>query len=105
MKRYRGVTLIESVLFIVIALAVFVGGLVFFQQASESTRVNDAVRSIVSLQSSIRQSFQSEAGFGADGVDLDTHVGARVGRGDVGTFLVVVGCSFCLREDAAPCKD
>ena len=40
----RGVTLIEAVLFISIALGLIVGGLVFFQQASLAARTNDAVR-------------------------------------------------------------
>ncbi len=44
--RRRGVTLIEAVLYISIALALIVGGLVFFQQASLAQRTNSAVRNI-----------------------------------------------------------
>jgi hypothetical protein len=40
----RGVTLIEAVLYIAISLALIIGGLVFFQQASEASRVNAAAR-------------------------------------------------------------
>jgi hypothetical protein len=40
----RGVTLIEAVLYISIALALIVGGLIFFQQASIASRTQSTVR-------------------------------------------------------------
>lgn len=52
--RKRGVTLIEAVLFISIALGLIVGGLIFFQQANLSSRVNSAVRTVTAAVSEIR---------------------------------------------------
>jgi hypothetical protein len=43
-RRRRGVTVIEAVLYIVIALALIVGGLVFFEQASFQSRTASVVR-------------------------------------------------------------
>ena len=60
----RGATLIEAVLFTVIALGFVVGGIVFFEQASKSARTNDAVRMLAMLQSQVRAVFQSQATFG-----------------------------------------
>ena len=45
-RRHRGVTLIEAVLYIAIALALIVGGLVFYQQAAAASRVNSSARSL-----------------------------------------------------------
>lgn len=42
--RPRAVTLIEAVLFISIALALIIGGLVFFQQAQTASRTQETVR-------------------------------------------------------------
>lgn len=66
----RGVGLIEATLFVVISLGLVVGGTVFFQQTSEAARVNDAVQSIVSIQSGVRSLYVAEANFGAAGSDL-----------------------------------
>jgi hypothetical protein len=44
--RRRGVTLIEAVLYIAIALALIVGGLVFYQQASLQSRFNYVTRAM-----------------------------------------------------------
>lgn len=52
--RRRGVTLIEAVLYVSIALALIVGGLVFFQQASLAQKTSDAVRMMSSLASEAR---------------------------------------------------
>ena len=60
----RGATLIEAVLFTVIALGLVIGGIVYFEQASKSVRTNDAVRMMASLQSQVRALFQSQASFG-----------------------------------------
>ena len=59
----RGVTLIEAVLFISIALGLIVGGLVFFQQASLSSRVNQQVRSLSAMLSETRAIYQSQPEF------------------------------------------
>jgi type II secretory pathway pseudopilin PulG len=62
--RKRGVTLIEAVLYISIALALIVGGLVFFQQASLAQRTNSAVRNISAMASETRGLYQSVGNFG-----------------------------------------
>lgn len=62
-KARRGVTLIEAVLFISIALGLIVGGLVFFQQASLAARTNDAVRSISSIASEVRAAYRTQDSF------------------------------------------
>jgi hypothetical protein len=54
-RRRRGVTLIEAVLYIAIALALIVGGLVFYQQAAAASRVNSAARSLSFLVAEMRQ--------------------------------------------------
>jgi type II secretory pathway pseudopilin PulG len=61
--RKRGVTLIEAVLYISIALALIVGGLVFFQQASLAQRTNSAVRNISAIASETRGLFQQSQTF------------------------------------------
>ena len=48
-RARRGVTLIEAVLFIALALGLIVGGLVFYQQASRAARVNEQVRLFSSM--------------------------------------------------------
>jgi type II secretory pathway pseudopilin PulG len=61
--RKRGVTLIEAVLYISIALALIVGGLVFFQQASLAQRTNSAVRNVSALASETRALYQASSSF------------------------------------------
>ena len=61
--RKRGVTLIEAVLYISIALALIVGGLVFFQQASLAQRTNSAVRNISAIASETRGLYQQQNTF------------------------------------------
>ena len=80
--RKRGVTLIEAVLYISIALALIVGGLVFFQQASLAQRTNSAVRNISAIASESRGLFQQQNNF--DGL---TH-GALINAGAVPTSLI-----------------
>ena len=46
LRRHRAVTLIEAVLYISIALALIVGGLVFFQQASTAAKTSATVRQL-----------------------------------------------------------
>lgn len=62
-RARRGVTLIEAVLFISIALGLIVGGLVFFQQASLAARTNDAVRGISSIASEVRAAYRTQDDF------------------------------------------
>jgi len=57
--RRRGVTLIEAVLFISVALGLIVGGLVFYQQASLSARVNQQVRVLSGIVAETRALFQN----------------------------------------------
>ena len=59
-RRRRGVTLIEAVLYIAIALALIVGGLVFYQQASTAARMNSLVTMLSSVMAEAR-SAQSES--------------------------------------------
>lgn len=66
--KERGATLIEAVLFTVIALGLIAGGIAFFEQASTSAKTNDAVRMIASLQSQVRALFQSQPEFGSSDV-------------------------------------
>ena len=61
--RKRGVTLIEAVLYISIALALIVGGLVFLQQASLAQRTNSAVRNVSAIASETRGLFQQSQNF------------------------------------------
>lgn len=53
-RRLRGVTLIEAVLYIAIALALIIGGLVFFQQTSLAARTNDVARLLSSYTTELR---------------------------------------------------
>jgi hypothetical protein len=80
--RKRGVTLIEAVLYISIALALIVGGLVFFQQASLAQRTNSAVRNISAMASETRGLYQGQSSF--FGFNEDTLINA----GAVPTSLV-----------------
>lgn len=63
--RKRGISLIEGVLYLVIALAVIVGGIVFFQQAQLSNQVTDTARAGVAMSSQTRGLYQSQRSFGA----------------------------------------
>ncbi len=66
--RERGATLIEAVLFSVIALGLVIGGIVFFEQASLSSRTNDAIRLMASLPTQIRALYQSQSSFGSGSI-------------------------------------
>ncbi|MCA3441438.1 MAG: hypothetical protein INF50_14100, partial [Rhodobacter sp.] len=55
-------TLIEAVLYIAVALALIVGGLVFFQQASLASRVNEQVRVLSALVAEARSHYSSQPG-------------------------------------------
>ena len=60
----RGATLIEAALFTVIALGIVIGGIVFFEQASNSARANDLVRTMAGLQSQVKALFQTQSSYG-----------------------------------------
>lgn len=53
-RRNRAVTLIEAVLYISIALALIVGGLVFFQQASTAQKTSATIRQLSALMAETR---------------------------------------------------
>ena len=53
-RRNRAVTLIEAVLYISIALALIVGGLVFFQQAGTAARTSTMVRQLSAVLAETR---------------------------------------------------
>ena len=59
--RRRGVTLIEAVLFISVALGLIVGGLVFYQQASLAARTQEAVRQFSAIIAETRALFKGRA--------------------------------------------
>jgi type II secretory pathway pseudopilin PulG len=72
-SRYtrRGVTLIEAVLFIAVALALIVGGLVFFQQAQTARRANETIRLLSALSTEARALFGRAKGLGGGGTMED----------------------------------
>ena len=89
--RKRGVTLIEAVLYISIALALIVGGLVFFQQASLAQRTNSAVRNISAIASETRGLYQQQNSFDGLGTLSLINAGAVpssliVGSGNTATL-------------------
>ncbi|MCZ8152210.1 MAG: type 4 pilus major pilin [Rhodobacteraceae bacterium] len=57
----RGVTLIEAVLFIAVALGLIVGGLVFYQQASLAARTQEAVRQFSAIVNEARALYKGQA--------------------------------------------
>jgi stage V sporulation protein SpoVS len=63
-RRRRGVTLIEAVLYIAVSLALIVGGLVFYQQASMASRVNRLAGTMTSLISEARALAVQTSGLG-----------------------------------------
>jgi hypothetical protein len=67
--RRRAISLIEGVLYLVIALTVIVGGIVFFQQSQLSNAVTDTARAAVGISSQARALYQNQTGFG-DNEDL-----------------------------------
>ena len=64
--RRRAISLIEGVLYLVIALAVIVGGIVFFQQSQLSNAVTDTARAAVGISSQARALYQNQTGFGVN---------------------------------------
>jgi hypothetical protein len=70
----RGVTLIEAILFISIALGLIVGGIVFYNQATTASTTNDAARNINAMASEIRSLYNGQADF--TGLDATTLINA-----------------------------
>ncbi|MGA1269711.1 MAG: type 4 pilus major pilin [Gemmobacter sp.] len=70
----RGVTLIEAILFISIALGLIVGGIVFYNQANTASTTNEAARTINAMASEIRALYRDRADF--TGLDAATLVRA-----------------------------
>jgi len=62
--RKRAISLIEGVLYLVVALAVIVGGIVFFQQSQLSNNVAATARAAVGISSQARALYQNQTGFG-----------------------------------------
>jgi cytoskeletal protein RodZ len=60
-RRNRAVTLIEAVLYISIALALIVGGLVFFQQASTAAKTSTMVRQLSAVLAETRVLMNAES--------------------------------------------
>ena len=54
----RGVTLIEAVLYIAVALGLIVGGLVFYQQASRAATYQSVVRGLQVVQGEVQAMYQ-----------------------------------------------
>jgi hypothetical protein len=59
LRRHRGVTLIEAVLFISIAMGIIVGGLQFYQQAALALRTEQTVRLATALVAESRSLYRS----------------------------------------------
>ena len=59
----RGVSLLESILFLAIALSITLGGLAYFRQTSDTTDVSQAVRELTTLIAEARTYFARQADF------------------------------------------
>ena len=57
--RARGVTLVESVLFLAIAMGLFTGGLLFFRQSSQAQKTTDLVRQVSDMTAQVRLLYRS----------------------------------------------
>lgn len=62
--RQRGISLIEGILYLVLALSVVLGGIAVFQNAQLSNRVTEAARGVVSISSETRALHQNARDFG-----------------------------------------
>jgi hypothetical protein len=72
-RRNRAVTLIEAVLYISIALALIVGGLVFFQQASTAAKTSTLVRQLSATLAENRVLLKALP-LGAEPLDITSYV-------------------------------
>lgn len=89
--RRRAISLIEGVLYLVIALAVIVGGIVFFQQSQMSSNITDTARAMSGIAAQTRSLYQNQRTFDADlitpslikaGAVPSTFVGGTEGAAD-----------------------
>jgi hypothetical protein len=92
-RRLRAVTLIEAVLYISIALALIVGGLVFFQQANTAARTSSTIRQLSALVAETRvlikgqplNTVLSANVFATDALDITSYL---ISAGAVGGDMV-----------------
>lgn len=84
-RRQRGATLIEGVLFVVIGMGLILGGFALYLHFSEGSRTNNAVRSIIGIQSGVRALYMGNSDFPAAGDDLE---GAVIRSGLVSANLI-----------------
>ena len=77
-KKRRGLGIIEAALGVVIAIGVTIGGVVLFQQTTENSRINDAIRSIVSIQSGIRSLYVNDSTFGESSDLVEATISAGI---------------------------
>ena len=63
--RQRGITMIEFILYLILALAVVIGGIVTYQSGLLSSRVNDVTRGLVSISSETRGLHQNASTYGS----------------------------------------
>lgn len=61
--RQRGISLIEGILYLVLAISVVVGGIVVFQNAQLSNRVTETARGLVAISSETRALHQNARQF------------------------------------------
>lgn len=70
--RHRAISLIEGVLYLVLAMAVIMGGIVFFQQATLSKEVNQAASMMTSISAQVISSIEISSSIDADSsVDVE----------------------------------
>lgn len=69
--RQRGISLIEGILYLVLALSLVVGGIILFQNAQLSNRVTETARGVVAIASETRALYQNSTSFGAADGDLN----------------------------------
>ena len=62
-KRQKGATLLELVMFIGLAALILIGGVVWYQTASEGQRVADEVSNLNAIASLIRNTFTTQNNF------------------------------------------
>lgn len=86
-RRFRAVTLIEAVLYISIALALIVGGLVFFQQANTAAKTSTTVRQ---LSAAIAEARVLMKGQPLNLMALEDF-GVGFGSYDITTYLIAAG--------------
>lgn len=75
--RQRGISLIEGILYLVLAISVVIGGITVFQNAQLSNRVTETARGLVAISSETRALHQNARDFGTgDLTDAVINAGA-----------------------------